>query len=445
MELNDKIMEKQATLNIGIIGHVAHGKSTLVNAISGIKTVRFKTELEKNITIKLGYANTKILKCPICPRPDCYKSYKSTISNKLQCPNENCEGIMELVRHVSFVDCPGHDVLMATMISGTAIMDAAILLIAANEYCPQPQTREHLFALERTDISKILVVQNKIDLITREKCLEQYDTIQKFLKNTRANNSPVVPVSGQYKLNISAVLDYIVNYFEPAERDLDAPPKMVIIRSFDINKPGFKINALNGGVIGGSLLCGKLKLGDIIEIRPGVIKRVEGKVVCIPYITKVISLKTEQTELEEGFPGGLIGIGTELDPSICIADSLVGQVLGLKGKLSDIYDIIEVKYELSDQMAGLRGFLEESCDYLLNIGSSSLNATFLRFNNKHAVFEISRPVCCDINDKIAISQRLQGNWRLVGYGTIIGGNTVKVLYEEKDVFTFEELKNKLSV
>ena len=126
--LSPEVISRQATINIGTIGHVAHGKSTVVKALSGVHTVRFKNELERNITIKLGYANAKIYKCKDkkCTRPVCYTSMGS--NNKDTFSMNGFE--YELVRHVSFVDCPGHDILMATMLNGAAVMDAALLLIA---------------------------------------------------------------------------------------------------------------------------------------------------------------------------------------------------------------------------------------------------------------------------------------------------------------------------
>ncbi|KAJ8113865.1 hypothetical protein ONZ43_g5048 [Nemania bipapillata] len=111
-----EIIARQATINIGTIGHVAHGKSTVVKAISGVQTVRFKNELIRNITIKLGYANAKIYKCnnKECPRPTCFRSYKSDQRVDPPCEREGCGGTYELLRHVSFVDCPGHDILMSS-------------------------------------------------------------------------------------------------------------------------------------------------------------------------------------------------------------------------------------------------------------------------------------------------------------------------------------------
>src|SRR5205085_6510426 len=101
-----EIISRQATINIGTIGHVAHGKSTVVKAISGVQTVRFKNELERNITIKLGYANAKIYQCdnPECPRPTCYRSYKSEKEVDPPCEREGCSGRYRLLRHVSLVN-----------------------------------------------------------------------------------------------------------------------------------------------------------------------------------------------------------------------------------------------------------------------------------------------------------------------------------------------------
>jgi translation initiation factor 2 subunit 3 len=145
------------SLALGTIGHVAHGKSTVVKAISGVQTVRFKNELERNITIKLGYANAKIYCCPACERPSSYRAYGSSKEDAPPC--ERCGAAMNLVRHVSFVDCPGHDILMATMLNGAAVMDGALLLIASNESCPQPQTSEHLAAVEIMRLKDIIILQ----------------------------------------------------------------------------------------------------------------------------------------------------------------------------------------------------------------------------------------------------------------------------------------------
>jgi translation initiation factor 2 subunit 3 len=241
----------------GTIGHVAHGKSTVVKAISGVQTVRFKNELERNITIKLGYANAKIYGCADskCPRPAKFRAYGSSKEDSPQCEVPGFEDAkMELLRHVSFVDCPGHDILMATMLNGAAVMDGALLLIAANEPCPQPQTSEHLAAVEIMRLQHIIILQNKVDLVTEAAALNQHESITRFIQGTIAESAPIVPISAQLKYNIDAVCEYIVKKIPVPVRDFTSPPQMIVIRSFDVNKPGSEVDELKGGVAGGSIL-----------------------------------------------------------------------------------------------------------------------------------------------------------------------------------------------
>ena len=259
-------IENQATINIGTVGHVAHGKSTLVKAISGIQTVRFKNELERNITIKLGYANAKIFKCrnQQCPKPGCYQTGSSEIKGKPFC--NQCHYDMSLVKHVSFIDCPGHEILMATMLTGASIMDSALLVIASNEICPQPQTSEHLAAIDIMKMSSLIILQNKVDLITKKKAEKNYFEIIKFIEKTDFEYNPIIPISAQRKCNIDVLIQTIVEYFPDPQRDLSLNLKMYLIRTFDINKPGCDIQNLKGGVVGGSVSSGIMKLGERIEI-----------------------------------------------------------------------------------------------------------------------------------------------------------------------------------
>ncbi|KAG0419403.1 Eukaryotic translation initiation factor 2 subunit gamma [Dictyocoela roeselum] len=436
------IMQNQATINIGTIGHVAHGKSTIVKAISGIHTVRFRNELERNITIKLGYANAKIFKCK-CVRPKCYRSAGCSEKPRI-CPK--CKNEEVLVRHVSFVDCPGHDILMATMLSGTAIMDMAMLMIAANENVPQPQTTEHLMAVEIMKLDNFVIVQNKIDLVNREQALEQKDKIVKFLKTTKAVDSPIVPVSGQIGANIDALLDYIVQLTKKnvckkegpdkvkkmenkdiknnglLGRERNMPARMMIIRSFDVNKPGCPLKDLKGGVIGGSLLRGTIKIGDEIEIRPGLVFKNGNTFACRPLITRVTSLQTETNNLDKAYPGGLIGVGTTIDPLFCKADKLVGQVMGIKD-LPKIYISLTVKHSIFKMFQ-----IIDAEQVLLNIGSTTSGAVITELSKEVAGFSLYKPACCEIGERIAISKKIKGHWRLVGYGVVENGEAIEPKY-----------------
>ena len=227
---------------------------------------------------------------------------------------------------------------MATMLNGAAVMDAALLLVAGNETCPQPQTSEHLAAVEIMKLKNIIILQNKVDLIKEAAALEHQKSIEAFVRGTVAESSPIVPISAQLKYNIDAVNEYVVKKIPIPTRDFLSSPKLIVIRSFDVNKPGAEVSDLKGGVAGGSILCGVLRIGQPIEIRPGIVtKDSQGRNRCKPIFSRVVSLHAENNLLDFAVPGGLIGVGTGIDPTLCRADRLVGQVLGAVGKLPKIY------------------------------------------------------------------------------------------------------------
>lgn len=436
--LSADIINRQATINIGTIGHVAHGKSTVVRAISGVQTVRFKDELERNITIKLGYANAKIYKCDdeTCPAPDCYKSFKSDKEIRPKCSVPGCSGRYKLLRHVSFVDCPGHDILMSTMLSGAAVMDAALLLIAGNESCPQPQTSEHLAAIEIMKLKHVIILQNKVDLMREESALEHQKSILSFIRGTIADGAPIVPISAQLKYNIDAVNQFIVNYIPVPIRDFQASPRLIVIRSFDVNKPGAEIEDLKGGVAGGSILNGVFKLGDEIEIRPGIVTKDDnGKIQCKPIFSNIVSLFAEHNDLKFAVPGGLIGVGTKVDPTLCRADRLVGQVVGSKGNLPSVYTDIEINYFLLRRLLGVKtdgqkqGARVRKLDsgevLMVNIGSTATGARVVAVKADMARLQLTTPACTEVNEKIALSRRIDKHWRLIGWATIKKGTTLE--------------------
>jgi translation initiation factor 2 subunit 3 len=413
---------------------VAHGKSTVVKAISGVQTVRFKNEMERNITIKLGYANAKIYKCPKCPRPGCYQSFGSGKEIDAKCMD--CGEVMDLLRHVSFVDCPGHDILMATMLNGAAVMDAALLLIAGNESCPQPQTSEHLAAIEIMKLKHIIILQNKIDLLKEESALAQYEDILAFTKGTIAQGSPIVPISAQLRYNIDAICEYIVKSIPIPRRIFNQEAHMIVIRSFDVNKPGCSVDDLKGGIAGGSILHGILRVGQSVEMRPGVVRRSgNGAVKCSPIRSVIRTLAAESNSLAYAVPGGLIGVGTAIDPTLCRADRLVGQVLGAVGHLPDVYNEIEINYFLLRRLLGVRtetgkaervSKLLKGESLLVNIGSTSTGGRILAVKNDTALLQLTNPVCTEPGEKIAISRRVEKHWRLIGWGEILRGTQVEL-------------------
>jgi translation initiation factor 2 subunit 3 len=404
----------QPEINIGLVGHVDHGKTSLVAKLSGRWTDEHSEEIKRGITIRLGYADASFYKCSKCKDPECYGT-----SSKCK----KCYSGCELVKKVSFVDAPGHETLMATMISGAAIMDGALLLIAANEKCPQPQTREHLMALEIIGIKNIIIVQNKIDLVSKEEALENYNDIKKFLKGTIAEKAPIIPVSAQHEANIDILIKTIVETFKTPKRDLNKNPLFFVARSFDVNKPGTEIKKLVGGVLGGALKQGKLKVGDEIEIRPGIKKEIDGKYIYKELKTKVTGIKTGGMDVKEVIPGGSLGISTLLDPSIVKSDNLTGNVVGLVGKLPKVWYEFRIKQNLLKRVVGAKDNLvvepiKKGEILMFNVNSASTIGEVIDIKKDFFYVRLKIPVCADIKDRITISRKLGDRWRLIGWGEI---------------------------
>jgi translation initiation factor 2 subunit 3 len=405
---------KPPEINIGMIGHVDHGKTTLTQRLTGKWTDEHSEELKRGISIRLGYADAAFYKCPTCDDPVCYSTQKT-------CPN--CKGKTELLRVISFVDAPGHETLMATMLSGAAIMDGAILVIAADEECPQPQTREHLMALEIIGARRIIIVQNKIDLVSEEDAITNYKQIAKFIKGTCAENAPIIPVSAHHDINIDALIKTMEEYIPTPKRDTEKPPLMYIARSFDVNKPGAKLSELKGGVVGGSLLQGTLTKGEKIEIAPGRKREIEGKQVLESIFTTAYSLITGGTVTNTALPGGLIAIGTELDPAMVKSDSLAGKIVGRPGQLPPVLDFFDLSMCLLKRAVGTVD--EKNVDPLktneplmLTVGTATTVGIISELRPDWIRVKLKLPVCADQGQRIAVSRRIEGKWHLIGYGEI---------------------------
>lgn len=394
-------------INIGMVGHVSHGKTTLTKALTGKLTLTHSEELKRGITIRLGYTDTTIYKCTNCGK---YSSNKKCIY---------CMSDTEPVRTVSIIDAPGHETLMATVLTGASLMDGAILLVAANEKCPQPQTREHLTALEVVGIKNVIIVQSKIDLVTKEQALDNYNQIKEFVKGSIIENAPIIPVSAQYNINIDILLETIQNLVPTPERNLDADPLVFVARSFDINKPGYKPGELVGGIIGGSVVQGKFKVGDEIEIRPGVLRKNTYQ----SLNTIITALEKGRLNLQEAGAGGLLGVMTGLDPSLTKSDGLVGNVVGLPGKLPQVMNFLNLEMHLLERVVGAKELasvepIKQNETLLINIGTSRSVGNVNQFKKGVVQLNLKIPVCANLNDRVVISRQVQGRWRLVGYGII---------------------------
>lgn len=391
----------QAQVNIGLVGHVDHGKTTITKALTGKWTDTHSEEVKRGITIRLGYADADFNYCPKCK--------KYTAGEKCE-----CGGKTELKRKVAFVDAPGHETLMATMISGSAIMDGALLVIAANESCPQPQTWEHLMALDICGVKKIVIVQNKLDLVSREQALKHKEEIEEFVKGTVAEDAMIIPIAAHQRINIDALIEAIEEAIPTPERDVNASPLMMVARSFDINRPGADMEKIVGGTVGGSIVRGKFVAGDEIEIRPGYMRNEKQT----PARTRISSLTTCGKKIDEALPGGLIAFSTTLDPAITKGDQLVGNLVGRPGELPEVMKEIRMVAHLMKRMIGVGNVepIKEREPLVLNIGTATTIGFVAKLNP--LTVTLKRGVCAEKTSKVAISRRINNRWRLIGYGEI---------------------------
>ncbi len=408
--------EGQSEISIGTLGHVDHGKTTLVSYLTGEWTDRHSDEIRRGISIRLGYASTILMKCKKCPEPESFTT--SHLAQDGKCPK--CGGPVEALREISFVDSPGHESLMATCLSGASLMDGAILVIAADEPCPMPQTAEHLHALQIIGVDKIIIVQNKIELVSKTAAKKHYKQILDFIEGTIAEGAPIVPVSAVFGANTDLLIKTIEEVIPTPERDDDAPPKMFVARSFDINRPGTLPSEIQGGVVGGSIVQGKLKIGDSIEIAPGS----KGDKGFIPIKAKVTSLLSGSgNSLEEAYPGGLIGVGTALDPASTRADRLVGNVVGKVGKMPKIFDKLMLKPILMQRVVGMESKkqvenLRLNEPMMLVVGTAPTVGVITRLHGDEIELGLKRPVVAEKGQRIAIGRRVENKWRLIGYAEI---------------------------
>ena len=409
-----RTLPSQPEVNIGLVGHVDHGKTTLTQALSGVWTDTHSEERRRGISIKLGYADTAF-----------YKTDSGQYYATGRRPEGGKDVDSELQRVVSFVDAPGHETLMAIMITGASIMDGAMLMVAANETCPQPQTREHLMALEIAGIKNIVIVQNKIDLVTKDRAMESYKEIKEFLKGTIAQNAPIIPVSAHHDVNLDILIEAIEQTIPTPNRQDDERAVMHIARSFDVNRPGTRPAKLTGGVIGGSIVEGAFKEGDEIIIGPG--RKIEqgNKTRWEPIETTITSMQGGGGKRDVMMAGGLCGLGTLLDPSITTADNLSGQVLAKKGELPTIRTECTISVELMAAMVSGDGDgadkiypLRNNEMLMVNVATSTSVGVVKGAEKGKATLHLRLPICADEGQRVSLSRRVGARWRLIGHGTI---------------------------
>jgi len=450
----------QPTLNIMTCGDVSHGKSTLLAALSGEKTGKHSREKKGNMTIRLGYTSCKIYKCLQCPRPNCYFSTHSDAKTPTKCPQIHCDSTkLLLIRHLSFVDVPGHNELMQTMVSATSIADCAICVIDSSKKVPGKQLAQHLDAMNLLALmrqNKVIIAQNKIDLISPQKACKNYEEIRSYFARFNMSNAPIIPISAQSKLNIDALCSFIIGHLPKFSPNLLHAHKqsanslfLSVIRSFDVNRAkdllSFDdIDSICGGVIGGAVMSGQISINQQIEIRPGYLVKSKEKNSALkgfkfnskwkvqPIRTSVKSLKYGKNSAKNGFCGGNVGVETFIDPSLTKSDRMCGHIVidANDRKPPPIFNKFLMSYSLISKGAKFSKYELIK----LNVGSAKLRGEVIgnvkEFDGALLIV-LEHPICARVGDKIGICRKnKKSEWLFVGGGII---RKTKNIFIESDV------------
>ena len=421
MSINNNIfeqMKKQPILNIGCLGSVSDGKSTTVFQLTGTKTQTHSHEKTRNITIKQGYANMKIWQ-------NSKGEYITTNSKK------NSMEDSSLVHHMSFVDCPGHQSLIFTMMASVSLMKGAIVVVSAAEPInSKPQLIQHLAAAKIAGLDNLIILFNKLDLISKEIALERKAELDALLEKVGIVPKYIIPTALNKKIGLQNVIKALMEVFPPESTTMNSDnTAFKITRTFDVNKPGANWDTIKGCILGGSLIKGNLKVGDEIEIRPGHVSKnkTTGNMTVKPIRTKIISMETDKINLDSIVSGGLIGIGTDIDPFFMKGDALDGNVLGLINSLPSVFLQISMKAELTDKFEG--NWTPTLNDKMyLQIGNINTEAILLKINEDELTFNLSKPSCIEDNALIVICNEIEGDvLKIVGYGKLNSIKSQKII------------------
>jgi translation initiation factor 2 subunit 3 len=442
-----EIMQNQAVVNIGMVGHVANGKTTVTSYLTGIKTTKYSSEKTQNKTIRLGYANVKIWKCNRC------NAYESTGSDiyKVECECNQSQS-KDLITHISIVDCPGHNMLISTMLNGSSVMDYTMLVESAeNKDCPAPQTAEHFRATQIAGIPNAMILMNKIDIQKRQKIVERVAKLEQYVRQETNYDisqkiAPIVPVSATFGTNLDVVCEYLGRLNIPDSRDSRGVFEMLVIRSFDVNKPGLSestpsgkkpskskstgtdVRNIKGGVIGGSIMRGRLDVSDRLIILPGRHRKLtkeekddnktEADFCYTPIVCVAKSIQSEKNDMKMAIAGGLMAIQVTIDPAHTRNDGLTGSVV-LKesdylASFADsqsahtyrVFDKIIVRMEnFMIDKSKLKSLLSNNTVIKINVNSNTIKAMVLKYSKKSNELRLYlvRPIpITDLNDHVTV-------------------------------------------
>jgi translation initiation factor 2 subunit 3 len=273
-------------------------------------------------------------------------------------------------------------------------------------------------ALDSIGVENVVIAQNKVDLVDRDAAVANAEEIEEFVAGTVAEDAPVVPISAGQEINLDLLIAAIEDEIPTPERDPDADARFHIARSFDINRPGTAPADLRGGVLGGTLSQGELAVDDEIEIRPG--REVDDEWESVT--TAIRSLRSGNDSVDRAGPGGLLGAGTGLDPSLTKGDALAGQIAGPAGDLPPTRTEFTMTVDLLDRVVGEDGGSVDAIStgepLMLTVGTATTVGSVTSAREDACDVALKRPVCAEDGARVAINRRVGSRWRLIGVGTL---------------------------
>jgi len=401
--------------NIGFVGAVSFGKTTLVSCLSGVNTKRHSAEQKSGRTVQLGYANVLLWQCQFCE--EIFSSGQKVKQKKCDFCDNDCTVAFEL----SLCDCPGHNSFIKTMIRGVSVIDAAIMVTDVTKPPNTKQNLEHLAILEVLGVKDLIITQNKCDLVDEPTCVKHYEILKQEFKGTIGENAPVVPICAQRGINIDNVITHLYKMCKKLQTYNISPSKysgFTVIRSFDINKPDTDIDHMKGGVLGGCVIGNQeIKVGDILEIRPGLITQSGAH---IPLQTKINTIFSEQQSLKSCTMGGLFALGTLMDPALTKADRLIGSLVGLPENLPPVISTMTIKMTYinlePDQKVEK---LKNDKEYYFMMGNLFIKGKCKATVQKNTfTVEFDHPICTCVQ-KCIIYTKVNNTFAITGFATIL--------------------------
>jgi translation initiation factor 2 subunit 3 len=300
------------------------------------------------------------------------------------------------------------------MLNGTSVMDYTIAIESVvNKTFPAPQTIQHLEAIESNNIPNVAMVLNKVDLVNEITTFEKIDILKDFIKKYKAKENPIIPISATFDINIDVICEILAKLKVPSRELEPEKLRMNIIRSFNINLPGTKIDNLKGGVVGGSIIKGTINLNDTIYIYPGMIYEDKYE----PLKAKVLTIFSEKTPLQSAVCGGLIALGLDIDPGLTGDDALVGNVIKINNKfdeLNQFYVTKKIKLDIKYFENFNQEMLNSNNKFILNINMNNIQA---EIEDTYFVFE--KPIYIEKEDMITISIKNHEGLQVIGTGKLI--------------------------